>query len=57
LGYSSVFNILDYSSVMLLVGKVEEADTWESSPRGKGFGGKDERFAAYNKEGEKAPRK
>jgi hypothetical protein len=42
---------------MLLDGKVEEADTWESSPREKGFGEKDERFAAYNKEGEKAPRK
>jgi hypothetical protein len=47
IGYSSVFNILDYSSVMLLVGKVEEGGTWESSPREKGFGGKDERFTAY----------
>jgi amidase len=32
-GYSSVFNILDYSAAIFPVGVVEESDTWANVPR------------------------
>lgn len=32
-GYSSAFNLLDYSAGVIPVGQVESTDTWESYPR------------------------
>ncbi|KAG0645739.1 amidase [Hyphodiscus hymeniophilus] len=61
-GYSSLFNILDYSSVVFPVGVVEKSDTWERFPRagvtaGDGLGAEDERFAGYYGQGTKGPEK
>lgn len=38
-GYSSAFNILDYSAAVFPVGTVQDTDTWSQFPRpvGEGF--------------------
>ena len=43
-GYSSVFNILDYSAAIFPVGTVEEGDTWANFPRAKAAGKDDVLF-------------
>lgn len=43
-GYSSAFNILDYSATILPVGVVETGDTWSNFPRQKGVFGEEDAF-------------
>lgn len=56
-GYTSVFNILDYTSAVFPVGTVEDCDTWERYPSGVVLGDNDERFAGYYREGSRGPEK
>ena len=47
-GYSSVFNILDYSAAVFPVGSVNKDDSWTKYPRSKPvMGEEDARFEGY----------
>jgi amidase len=48
-GYTSVFNILDYSAAVFPVGAVEDSDTWTRYPRSNGayLSDEDKMFHGY----------